>query len=117
MYLVIVYEGVIEFYGSGGTVSQTLGALTVNDVLEASKRNERVHYDIVNNGTYGGAMVDNAKNFVKGKANHLLNKFKSVLSHPSVAPHVNEAVEAMVGRGMSGGKSMSKASLKRALLG
>jgi hypothetical protein len=117
MYITIVYEGVIEFYGSGGTVSQTLGALTVNDVLEASKRNERVHYDIVNNGTYGGAMVDHAKNFVKGKANHLLNRFRSVLSHPSVAPHVNEAVEAMVGRGMSGGKSMSKASLKRALLG
>jgi len=117
MYITIVYEGVIEFYGSGGTVSQTLGALTVNDVLEASKRNERVHYDIVNNGTYGGAMIDNARNFVKGKANNLMSKMKGLMNHPAVSPQLSEAVEAMVGRGMSGGKSLSKASLKKALLG
>jgi hypothetical protein len=117
LYMTIVYEGVIEFYGSGGTVAQTLGALTVNDVLETSKRNERVHYDIVNDGTFGGAMMSNAKNFVKGKAHSLMSKMKGLMNNPAVSPQLSEAVEAMVGRGMSGGKSMSKASLKRALLG
>jgi hypothetical protein len=123
MYLTIVYEGVIEFYGSGGTVAQTLGALTVNDVLETTKRNERVHYDIVNNGSFGGSMVDNAKNFVKGKAHSLMSKMRGVFNNPAVRdmikanPDVDQVVEAMSGRGMSGGKSMSKASLKRALLG
>jgi hypothetical protein len=123
LYLTIVYEGVIEFYGSGGTVAQTLGALTVNDVLETTKRNERVHYDIVNDGTFGGAMMSNAKNFVKGKAHSIMSKMKGLINNPVVRDlvhnnsDVSQVVEAMSGRGMSGGKAMSKASLKRALLG
>jgi hypothetical protein len=128
MFLVIVYEGVIEFYGSGGTVAQTLGALSTADVLEAVKQNTRVHYDIVNDYSFGGSMMDRARNFVKGKS-HYFSKFKDALSHPLAKmvgnklkekvseeyPDVGSALGA-VGLGQMGGKSISKAHLKKMLL-
>jgi hypothetical protein len=128
MFLVIVYEGVIEFYGSGGTVAQTLGALSTADVLEAVKANSRVHYDVVNDGAFGGSLMSRAKNFLKGKS-HYFSKVKDALSHPlaktvanklkdeiaSRNPDVASAFDAL-GVGQMGGKSMSKAHLKKMLL-
>jgi hypothetical protein len=128
MYIVIVYEGVIEFYGSGGTVAQTLGALSTADVLEAVKANSRVHYDVVNDGAFGGSLMSRAKNFLKGKS-HYFTKVKDALSHPiakmvgsklrdeiaSRSPDAASAFDAL-GVGQMGGKSMSKAHLKKMLL-
>jgi hypothetical protein len=128
MFLVVVYEGVIEFYGSGGTVAQTLGALSTADVLEAVKQNTRVHYDIVNDYSFGGSMMDRARNFVKGKS-HYFTKFKDALSHPlakAVGSKLKEQIAERnpdvasvlntVGLGQMGGKSISKANLKKMLL-
>jgi hypothetical protein len=65
MFTVIHYSGVQETYASN-TIATTTGALSVDDVLTAVKRNERVHYDVIDDQTCGGAsFLDKVKKFLK----------------------------------------------------
>lgn len=136
MYTVVHYSGVQETYASN-TVATTIGALTVDDVLTATKRNERVHYDVIDDDVFGGAsFLDKAKKFLKeGRLANALRQLKSYFSHPLTKEIGKTAKEYLRGRegaeegsnqaadfieelglGMSGGRRMTKAQLKRALL-
>jgi len=136
MYTVVHYSGVQETYASN-TVATTIGALTVDDVLTATKRNERVHYDVIDDNVFGGAsFLDKAKKFLKeGRLANALKQLKSYFSHPLTKEIGKTAKEYLRGRegaeegssqaadfieelglGMSGGRKMTKAQLKRALL-
>jgi len=136
MYTVVHYSGVQETYASN-TVATTIGALTVDDVLTATKRNERVHYDVIDDNVFGGAsFLDKAKKFLKeGRLANALKQLKSYFSHPLTKEIGKTAKEYLRGRegaeegsnqaadfieelglGMSGGRRMTKAQLKRALL-
>lgn len=134
MFVVIHYSGVQETYASN-TVATTIGALSVEDVLTAVKRNERVQYDVINDEVFGGAsFLDKVKKFLKeGKLTNALKQLKSYFSHPLTKEIGKTAKEYLRGRdeegksqaadlieeiglGMSGGRKMTKAMLKRHLL-
>ena len=134
MFVVIHYSGVQETYASN-TVATTIGALSVEDVLTAVKRNERVQYDVINDEVFGGAsFLDKVKKFLKeGKLTNALKQLKSYFSHPLTKEIGKTAKDFLRGRdeegksqaadlieeiglGMSGGRKMTKAMLKRHLL-
>lgn len=139
MYVVIHYSGVQETYASN-TVATTIGALSVEDVLTAVKRNERVQYDVINDEVFGGAsFLDKVKKFLKeGKLTNALKQLKQYFSHPltkevgrtakeflrgrdeegksQAADLIEEIGLGRLGSGMSGGKRMTKAMLKHHLL-
>lgn len=134
MFIVIHYSGVSETYASN-TVATTIGALSVDDVLSAVKRNERVHYDVVNDDVFGGAsFLDKAKKFLQeGKLTSALKQLKQYLTHPLTKEISKTAKDYLRGRdetgksetadffdelglGMSGGRKMSKSMLKQHLL-
>jgi hypothetical protein len=135
MYVVVAYEGCMEIY-QNNTVQTTLGCLSTEDVLTAIKRNEKVHYDVVNNNAYGGSIFSKIRNFIsEGKLSEFIKKFKNVFSHPLTKEigktakdflrnregadgksQIADVLEEM-GAGQSGGRRMTKAELKRALLG
>jgi len=137
MYTVIEYSGCQETYSSN-TVATTIGVLSTDDVLTATKRNERVHYSLIDDGElYGGASwLDKAKKFLtEGKLRDALVKLKSYFTSPLAkeifktgkeylreregadqgTSQIADALEE-VGLGMSGGKRLSKAQLRKALL-
>jgi len=143
MNVAVVYEGAWEFFGSN-TTAQTVGCLTTQDVLEATKRNERVHYDIVSDSAFGGSLFSRAMSFFKeGKHKPYIEKFKRFTQHPlyqeasKVAKsHLRgtkkmaEGYEGPEEQGQShiadladslglgrGGAKMSKAQLKKMLMG
>lgn len=136
MYVVIHYSGVQETYASN-TVATTIGALTTDDVLSATKRSDRVHYSVINDEVYGGAsFLDRAKKFLQdGKLTAALRQLKEYLTHPLFKEASKTAKEYLRGRegadsgtsqaadfldevglGMSGGRRMTKSSLKQHLL-
>ena len=136
MYVLIHYSGIQETYGSN-SVASTIGPLTVDDVLSATKRSDRVHYSVVNDEVYGGAsFLDRAKKFLQdGKLTAALRQLKEYLTHPLFKEASKTAKEYLRGRegadsgtsqaadfldevglGMSGGRRMTKSSLKQHLL-
>jgi len=139
MYTLVVYEGAIEMY-QNNTVAVTLGCLSNEDVLTAVKRNEKVHYSINNDEPLGGSnMFSKAKKFLsEHKLHSVIKMLKGIHGHPltkeiskyakgylrgrnpegksDIADTLEEFGLGMVGGGMVGGKKMSKADLKRALL-
>jgi hypothetical protein len=140
MFTVIHYSGVQETYGSN-TIATTTGCLSVEDVLTAVKRNERVHYDVIDDQTYGGAsFLDKVKKFLKeGKLTSALKQLKQYFSHPLTKEIGKTAKEFLRGRdesgqsqaadlideiglgrysgsGMSGGRKLTKSMLKQHLL-
>ena len=139
MFVVIHYSGVQETYASN-TVATTIGALSVEDVLTAVKRNERVQYDVINDDVFGGAsFLDKVKKFLtEGKLTNALKQLKQYFSHPltkeigktakdflrgrdeegksQAADLIEEIGLGRLGSGMSGGKRMTKAMLKQHLL-
>lgn len=134
MFTVIHYSGVQETYASN-TIATTTGALSVDDVLTAVKRNERVHYDVIDDQTYGGAsFLDKVKKFLKeGKLTSALKQLKQYFSHPLTKEIGKTAKEYLRGRdesgqsqaadlideiglGMSGGRKLTKSMLKQHLL-
>lgn len=134
MFTVIHYSGVQETYASN-TIATTTGALSVDDVLTAVKRNHRVHYDVIDDQTYGGAsFLDKVKKFLKeGKLTSALKQLKQYFSHPLTKEIGKTAKEYLRGRdesgqsqaadlieevglGMSGGRRMTKSMLKQHLL-
>ena len=136
MYAVIEYSGVQETY-SANTVATSIGVLSTDDVLTAIKRNERVHYSVIDDGElYGGSFFDKARKFLtEGKLRDALVKLKSYFTHPLAKEILKTGKEYLrdregasegssqiadvleeVGLGMSGGKRMSKAQLRKALL-
>jgi hypothetical protein len=136
MYTVIEYSGVQETYAAN-TVATSIGVLSTDDVLTAVKRNERVHYSVIDDGElYGGSWLDKAKKFLtEGKLRDALVKLKSYFTHPLAKEILKTGKEYLrdregadqgtsqiadvleeVGLGMSGGKRMSKAQLRKALL-
>lgn len=139
MYTLVVYEGAIEMY-QNNTVAVTLGCLSNEDVLTAVKRNEKVHYSINNDEPLGGAnMFSKAKKFLtEHKLHGVIKMLKDLHGHPltkevskfakgylrgrnpegksDIADTLEELGLGMVGGGMVGGRKMSKADLKRALL-
>jgi hypothetical protein len=137
MYTVIEYSGCQETY-SANTVATTIGVLSTDDVLTATKRNERVHYSVIDDGElYGGAsFLDRAKKFLtEGKLRDALIKLKSYFSSPLAKEIFKTGKEYLreregadqgtsqladvleeAGLGMSGGKRLSKAQLRKALL-
>jgi hypothetical protein len=135
MYVLVAYEGCMEIY-QNNTVQTTLGCLSTEDVLTAIKRNEKVHYDVVNNNVYGGSVFSKIRNFIsEGKLSEFIKKFKNVFSHPLTKEIGKTAKDFLrsregadgksqiadvldeMGAGQSGGRRMTKAELKRALLG
>jgi hypothetical protein len=136
-YVVIEYAGVQETYASN-SVATSIGVLSTEDVLTATKRNERVHYSVIDDGeVYGGASwMDKAKKFLtEGKLVAALKQLKSYFSHPLTKEIGKTAKEYLRGRddaekgsnqfadaldeiglGMSGGRKMTKAQLRQALL-
>lgn len=134
MFTVIHYSGCQETYASN-TIATTTGALSVEDVLSAVKRNERVHYDVIDDTTYGGAsFLDKVKKFLKeGKLTSALKQLKQYFSHPLTKEIGKTAKDFLRGRdesgqsqaadlieeiglGMSGGRKMTKSMLKQHLL-
>jgi len=136
MFTVIHYSGCQETYASN-TIATTTGALSVDDVLTAVKRNERVHYDVIDDTTYGGASwTDKIRKFLKeGKLTSALKQLKQYLTHPltkEAGKTVKEYLrgrdesgksetadfldELGVGSGMSGGRKLTKSMLKQHLL-
>jgi hypothetical protein len=136
MYTVIEYSGVQETY-SANTVATSIGVLSTDDVLTATKRNERVHYSVIDDGElYGGSFLDRAKKFLtEGKLRDALVKLKSYFSSPLAKEIFKTGKEYLrdregasegtsqladvleeAGLGMSGGKRLSKAQLRKALL-
>lgn len=139
MFTVIHYSGVQETYASN-TIATTTGALSVDDVLTAVKRNDRVHYDVIDDTTYGGAsFLDKVKKFLKeGKLTSALKQLKQYFSHPltkeigktakeylrgrdesgqsQAADLIDEIGLGRLGSGMSGGRKMTKSMLKQHLL-
>lgn len=139
MFVVIHYSGVQETYASN-TVATTIGALSVEDVLTAVKRNERVQYDVINDDVFGGSsFLDKVKKFLKeGRLTNALKQLKQYFSHPltkevgrtakeflrgrdeegksQAADLIEEIGLGRLGSGMSGGKRMTKAMLKKHLL-
>lgn len=83
-YVIVVYEGCLEIYGSGGTCTQTLGCLTTEDVLTAVKRNYRVHYEVIHDDLYGGANIfSRAFNWLReGKYRPYVEKVRNFIEHP-----------------------------------
>jgi hypothetical protein len=136
MYTVIHYSGCQETYSSN-TVATTIGVLSTEDVLNAQKRNEKVHYSVIDDDVFGGASIfDRVKKFLKeGKLTSALKQLKQYLSHPLAKEIGKTAKDYLRGRegaegksdvadlieevglGMSGGKRLTKAQLKRHLLG
>jgi hypothetical protein len=134
MFTVIHYSGVQETYASN-TIATTTGALSVEDVLSAVKRNDRVHYDVIDDTTYGGASwTDKVNKFLKeGKLTSALKQLKQYLTHPltreigktakdylrgrdeSGQSHAADLIDEL-GLGMSGGRKMTKSMLKHHLL-
>jgi hypothetical protein len=136
MYTLIHYSGLQTAY-SANTLQTSIGVLSVEDVVSAVKRNERVHYSVIDNDVYGGAsFLDKAKKFLtEGKLMTALKQLKSYFSHPLTKEIGKTAKEYLRGRedakegtnqvadlidelglGMSGGRKMTKAQLKNALL-
>ena len=134
MFSVIWYSGVQETYAAN-TIATTTGALSVEDVLSAVKRNDRVHYDVIDDQTYGGASwTDKIRKFLKeGKLTSALKQLKQYLTHPLTKEIGKTAKEYLRGRdesgksetadfidelglGMSGGRKMTKSMLKHHLL-
>jgi len=136
MYTVIEYSGVQETY-SANTVATSIGVLSTDDVLTAIKRNERVHYSVIDDGElYGGSFFDKARKFLtEGKLRDALIKLKSYFSSPLAKEIFKTGKEYLreregadqgtsqladvleeAGLGMSGGKKLSKAQLRKALL-
>ncbi len=135
MYTLIHYSGLQTAY-SANSLQTSIGVLSVEDVVSAVKRNERVHYSVIDNDVYGGAsFLDKAKKFLtEGKLMNALKQLKSYFSHPLTKEIGKTAKEYLRGRedakdgsqvadlidelglGMSGGRKMTKAQLKNALL-
>jgi hypothetical protein len=144
MFIAINYEGAMQLYGSN-VVSTTIGCLTTEDVLTAVKRNERIHYDIVNDKTLGGANVlSRAMSFLREqKYKPYIEKFKKIIEHPlykeaskTVKQHLRGTkkmaeghygpeeqgqshladIADSLGLGMVGGRKMTKAEMKRMLM-
>jgi hypothetical protein len=137
MYVVIEYAGVQETYANN-SVATSIGVLSTEDVLTAVKRNEKVHYSVIDDGEmYGGASwMDKAKKFLtEGKLAAALKQLKSYFSHPltkeigktakeylrgreDAKEGSNQIADALdeIGLGMSGGRKMTKAQLRQALL-
>jgi hypothetical protein len=136
MYVLVAYEGCMEIY-QNNTVQTTLGCLSTEDVLTAIKRNDKVHYDVVNNTAYGGSIFSKIRNFIsEGKLSEFIKKFKNVFSHPLTKEigktakdflrnregaegksQIADVLDEVMGSGQSGGRKMTKSELKRALLG
>jgi hypothetical protein len=134
MYLILHYSGVQETYASN-CIASSIGVLSVEDVLTAVKRNERVQYDVINDEVFGGAsFLDKVKKFLKeGKLTNALKQLKQYFSHPLTKEIGKTAKDFLRGRdeegksqaadlieeiglGMSGGRKMTKAMLKKHLL-
>lgn len=130
LYMIVVYEGSMSFYGSN-TTSQTVACLNETDVLDAIKENNRVHYDVIHDDALGGSIFSKLKSFfTKERMGQLANTARKVIDSdlykgiskatkthlrkdgPSVVADVADAL----GLGMTGGKKMSKQALKKKLL-
>ena len=130
MWVVVAYEGAWSFYGTN-TVAQTAACLSEQDVLEAIKQNNRVHYDVSRDEAVGGNIFDKGRHFLQsGKLQEWIEKIKNVLNndtYKSISKGVKEHlrkegpsavadVADSLGLGSVGGKNMSKAQLKRMLM-
>ena len=117
-FLAVVYEGALEIYGSGGTCSQTLGCLTTEDVLNAVKRNLRVHYDVINDDSFGGANVfSRAFNWLKeGKYKPYIEKVRNFIEHPIMQDVAKHASRELRDRGHANAANAINRATEKGLL-
>lgn len=122
LFMAFVYDNSISLFGSNSGSTAT-ACLSEVDVLQAQKESPQVHYGELNTHGFGGKMP----NFVtSGKLKSLLRGGK--VHSPAMSKAESSVMDAMGegvatqyaeyrGNGMTGGKRMSRASMKKHLLG
>ena len=127
LYMALVYDSVISLFGSNSG-SITNAPLTEVDVLQAQKENPVVNYTENSNpfGSYG--LGKNSNYVVSGRLSRHMNKMnksndskyqnavRDAMSEDMGAGLVNRE-SFYVGQGRTGGKKMSRAMMKKHLLG